>query len=354
MAIYTTGGPIDTGFRIARREEESVWKLLVDGDLYVPLCCARQLGKTTLMYQLRERLQKEGFGAVYLYLGGRNDQSAARFYKSICEGILVQVATCLDKDTAPPNIASVDDQLAFSDFIEWLAGKTGRCGRIVIMLDEVGSVPDLVASSFWGGMRSFFTRRGLFRRIMFVLAGELDMYVLATGNNSPLANVCVTPFIELDDLTISEVATLVSVGLPSSVPLADAVHRWTSGHPYLSQKLCMLIQADMAVNASIWSMENGGGSVSDVTERVEALVTKAFPQDVDANIIHIENVLNRTPEYRKRLQRVMREGSIGFTPTTRALAVIGILKLHPDRRYRIRNPIYQRMLQNYFEDYVDS
>jgi hypothetical protein len=352
-AAYTTGGPVDAGFRIIRHEEEAVWKHLVQGDLYVPLCCGRQSGKTTTMYYLRERLRREGFGVAYLYLGGRHDLSAPRFYNAMCSEIVGQLSSCIDKDTASLNVATVEDQLAFGEVIEWIAKNTGRCGKVVIMLDEVGSVPSAFASSFWGGVRSFFTRKGIFRRITFLFAGELDMYVLATGNNSPLANVCVTPFMELPDFTETQVNQLVAAGLFQCDAVGRAIFRWTAGHPYLSQKACVLIQGDVRSRPSSWPATVETTLAEKADALVDEVIGRAFPQEVDSNLVHLENSLERMPELRKIVRRVLQEGSVGFSPKARSLGVIGLLKLSDDRRYRVRNAIYERMLRNYFEDYVD-
>ena len=108
------------------------------------------------------------------------------------------------------------------------------------MLDEVGGVPSNIASSFWNGLRGIFTKGGVLRQVIFLLAGELDMRQLVVGANSPLANVCINPFIDLRDCTKDQVRTLVHAGLPKDERLVDEIEEWTAGHPYLTQKLCAL------------------------------------------------------------------------------------------------------------------
>lgn len=344
--IYTTNGPVDDGFRIKRSEEDGIRELIVNDGPYVPLCCGRQMGKTTLMYQIRDRLQADDFGTAYLYLGNMSDLSSARFYEVICDELFKQLANCCESNIARPNARIVTDQPAFVDFMEWIATKTGRCNKIVIMLDEVGGVPREFASSFWGGLRSIFTRRGVFRRLRFVLAGELDLSYLATSNNSPLINVCVTPFVELSDFTNNNVAELVEAGLPGCDSISDSVYGWTSGHPYLTQKLCTLIATDKTAHPEDWSD-------ASIKDRIDKLVTMYFQNREDSNLLHLENCLNQKPNYRKRIQRIMTDGSVGSTPMYRELAILGVVKLGTDHQYRIRNRLYELAMRNYLEDYQE-
>jgi hypothetical protein len=343
---YVTNGPIDAGFRVKRSEEDVVWELIVHGDPYIPLCCGRQMGKTTLMYQLRDRLRAEGFGAVYLYLGNMSDLAPGRFYEVICGDILKQLHNCMNKDVAPANAHNVSDQPAFIEFMEWIATKSERCTKVIVMLDEVGGVPHAFAKSFWGGLRSIFTRKGVFRRLMFVFAGELDMSVLATSNSSPLVNVCVTPFVELNDFTREEVAQLVAAGLPSSDTLVEAIYEWTSGHPYLTQKLCTWIESDRIASPAYWS----SGKPQD---RIDQLVVMNFLNQEDSNLLHLENYLDRAPAYRERVRQILAGDRALPTRRNRELAVLGVVKRGLDNKYRIRNRIYELAMRSYLEDYPE-
>jgi hypothetical protein len=347
ILTYITNGPVDTEFRITRFEEDRVWELIVNSDPYIPLCCGRQTGKTTLMYQLRDRLRTHDFGAVYLYLGNMSDLGPSRFYEVICEDILQQLPNCFGNNVPSAVPKNVTDQPAFVDFMEWVATKSMRCTKIVIMLDEVGGVPHGFANSFWGGLRSIFTQKGSFRRLMFVLAGELDMSALATGDNSPLANVCVTPFIDLVDFSRDQVEEVVKAGLPNRAVLVDAVYGWTSGHPYLTQKLCTVITGDIAANPARWTGQTP-------LDRVDELVTAYFLDREDSNLLHLQNFLNEAPVYRERVRRILSGELTRATPRNRDLAVLGIIKPGPDRVYGIRNRIYEMAMRNYLEDYPEA
>jgi hypothetical protein len=298
------------------------------------------------MYQLRDRLRTVGFGAVYLYLGNMSDLGQPRFYEVICEDILRQVPNCFGDNVAPAVPKNVTDQPGFVDFMAWLATRTMRCTKIVIMLDEVGGVPHDFANSFWGGLRSIFTRKGSFRRLMFVLAGELDMSALTTGDNSPLSNVCVTPFIDLVDFSRDQVEEVVKVGLPNTSVLVDAVYGWTSGHPYLTQKLCAVIAGDIIANPADWTGQTP-------LHRVDGLVSAYFLDREDSNLLHLQNFLNKAPMYRERIRRILSGESTRATPKNRDLAVLGIIK-PADRVYRIRNRIYEMAMRNYLEDYPEA
>jgi hypothetical protein len=319
---YETAGPVENGPIVKRREEDNVIKRIIARRAYVALCCGRQTGKTTFMYQLRERLRALGAGVAYLYLGGLRDVPASRFYERICIRILEDLDKWLRDDVARPNAQNVIDQPAFGDFIHWVALKSGRCNRVVIMLDEVGAVPEAFSRSFWGGLRAIFHEKGILDKVTFVLAGELDMNEMATGNNSPLLNVCVT--VDLQDFTRDDVRTLAAVALPTSDALVDGVYYWTGGHPYLTQKVCELVEAAVSADENFLKVVSG-------VDPVKKIIDEHFRFDVDPNLVHIRNYLNSEPEHRKRVRTILENGPMPYTQLNHELAVVGIVKLGSDR-----------------------
>jgi hypothetical protein len=251
---------------------------------------------------------------------------------------------CLQGDVARPNPQNVFDQPAFGDFIQWVALKSGKCNKVVIMLDEVGSVPQAIGSSFWGGLRAIFHERGMLERVTFVLAGELDMNHVATGNNSPLWNVCVS--VDLKDFTREDVRSLAAVALPTSELLVNGIYYWTGGHPYLTQRLCELLVRSGSADAKFLD------GVTDI-DPVKKVIDEIFQFDVDPNLVHIRNYLNSEPEYRARVRSILEKGPMPATPINQELAVLGIVKLGSDRQYSIRNKLYGYDLQNYFKDHPE-
>lgn len=51
------------------------------------------------------------------------------------------------------------------------------------------------------------------------------------------------------------------------------------------------------------------------------------------------------------MRDILCNGAMPVTPVTKELAVLGIVKLGADRRYGIRNHIYELALGNYVEDF---
>ena len=105
------------------------------------------------------------------------------------------------------NPEQVTDQEAFGNYLTWLSAHTPRARKLILMLDEVGGVPEEISETLFPSLRRFFHRgrrpshtRDLYRRVMFIFAGALDLHLLRQGKNSPLWNIC--EFYSLHDFSL--------------------------------------------------------------------------------------------------------------------------------------------------------
>ncbi len=271
MEHFVAGGPLDPiddkDICLERSKFKEIMEHIETQSLYIPLCCARQTGKTTLLYRLRHELKMNEYGCVYFYLGNLGRLSEMRFYQILCKEMESQLQNCFS-DKTNYNLLSknVVDQPSLLYYLKEVAHESSNCRKIIIMLDEVGGVPQEFANSFWGGLRSIYTQGGIFRRFIFIFAGALEMNKLATSKNSPLLNVCISPM-SLTDFTLDQVQQLISGKLQDGKLLSPAIYEWTSGHPYLTQKLCATIErSDSYRNQTIKNYSN----------YIENLVKKKF------------------------------------------------------------------------------
>jgi hypothetical protein len=162
------------------------------------------------------------------------------------------------------------------------------------------------------------------------------------GRNSPLWNVCES--LSLDDFEREQSHRLASNldGFPREKVeiIADAVHGWCDGHPYLTQRLYALIDE---------SREYRKLGVEQLSGAVKQLVEGHLLYGDDANLAHITNYLRDSKEYCDQVFKILKKEARKSVMLAEELLTIGIVKRLHDLRLSIRNEIYKEVLKNFFE-----
>lgn len=143
-----------------------------------------------------------------------------------------------------PQAPEAPDAPALVDFLEdALAGDGVQ--RLVLLLDELGTLPEITREDLAHVLRALHTRRlgsQALAKAQFVLAGGIELYRLAVVEASALRNVC--EIVRLGDLGEDDAVAVVADGLgllgvePAAAhALGQAVYARVGGHPYLTQRL---------------------------------------------------------------------------------------------------------------------
>src|SRR5215469_10867748 len=193
---------------------------------------ARQTGKTSLLLKLRHTLQnKYAFAFVNLQAvaGADGDQC----FRHIAEEVVEQ----LGEVAAGAQALLPNGSRTFLPFLQRLS-RESHAVRLVIMLDEIGALPQEIGLKLATTIRAVFTDRFVkpeYSRYVFLLAGATDMLGLATSKNSPLRNV--SESIYLSDLSPAEIERLLFevFGNCPARPMTEDICKWTAGHPYWTQ-----------------------------------------------------------------------------------------------------------------------
>lgn len=360
MNTYVTSGPLDLNKPDHRRVlversefDQMCAHIVANRDEPLAICSPRQTGKTTLLFQLQHHFQSRGYGVVYLILQGLKDLSRADFYRTISTRITRQLTDLMDDETEPaPSPEHITDEATFAAYLDWLSRHTPGAHKLLLMIDEVGSVPEEAYGAFFGTLRAFFNEgRSSYRhhqKVLFVFAGTLDLHRLiqhGDGRNSPL-NICESFFPE--DFTEEQVRNLANNLTDCSdehkAVIATEVHRWTGGHPYLTQKLYALIEADPADRQA---------AVEQLPSVIKEVMESYFIYRQDKNIGHIESELERNETYYESVFQVLQDERRQYVDQHEDLETIGIIKRAKDHqtseRYWIpRNAIYSARLKNFF------
>jgi len=217
-------------------------------------------------------------------------------------------------------------------------------GRLAIFVDEIDAVASLKFSTdeFFAGIRQCYNLRNEdidINRLTFCLLGVASPADLIRDTRT-------TPFnvgrrIELNDFTEGEARPL-SLGLGGSAAENDAllkkVFYWTSGHPYLTQRLCKAVAEKPA----------SGGNV-DIDDAIEQLFFCKRAQEYDDNLIFVRErllrggadvtaLLNLYSRVRRNKKVVDEESQ----PLSSILRLSGVTR-SVDGVLRVRNRIYKKV-----------
>ena len=245
---FVTGGTLrrDAPCYVVRQADEELLAALRLGKFCYVLT-SRQMGKSSLMVRTATQLRKESCGVAILDLTaiGQN-LTAEQWYR----GLLSYVGQQLELEDEL--LDAWREQRELSPIQRWMRAirdvlLTRYPGPVIIFVDEIDVVRSLPFSTdeFFSAIREFYNRRSEdeeLERLTFCLLGVATPSDLICDSRT-------TPFnighrIELHDFTEMEAISLAH-GLAceetAAAELLKRIHHWTSGHPYLTQRLCQCL-----------------------------------------------------------------------------------------------------------------
>ena len=356
MGTFVAGGPLNPTIHqniiIRRSQLDHILNNIINGDLYIAICSPRQTGKTTLLYQIQACLSKQEYGVSYIDLENFGDLDKTSFYQEICENVNMSLSSFLDPNTeAGLTPQEVINETKFFKYLGELAKNTPKARKIVLMFDEIGGVPDLFSKTFFSTLRKVLTHsRGvqpecqIYKKISFIFSGALDLHKLTEGHNSPLSNVCEPP-VSLDDFSEEQVYIL-SKNLQACTEilahtLSTHIYRWCNGHPYLTQRLLNLTERSQTLS----NIKN-----EEVSEWMESLVEVNFMHNKDANLDNILHYLEKnSASPRDSIFKVLKNENLKTVDHDDELLVAGFLRRLDDQCLVVRNQIYVKALEIFFE-----
>lgn len=250
---YQIGGslPMNAPTYVVRSADRLLYQALKRGE-FCYILNARQMGKSSLMVHMMHHIQQEGFScaAIDITRLGSENVTPAQWYKgfavelwqnfNLFGKVNLKAWWNEQKDLSPIQ--------CLSRFIEDIILALVESEKVFIFVDEIDTVLGLnfPVNDFFALIRSCFNQRSInpeYQRLTFALFGVATPSDLITDYQRTPFNI--GQAIQLNGFQIHEAQPLL-YGLTEKVDnpqvLLKEVLAWTSGQPFLTQKLCKLIR----------------------------------------------------------------------------------------------------------------
>ncbi len=346
--FYTSSGPVaEERVYIRRPADEELFRLCRQGH-FTYVLTSRQMGKSSLMKVTARALGEAGVATATVDLSQIGKCTEEEWYHTIVEII----ARKLDLTIQITDWWNIHGTLSvvwrFSLFVKEVIPAQKSC-PVVLFFDEIDYTLKLPFSDdFYAVVRAIHNARSNeteFLEPTFVLIGTATPDELITDK-------AITPFnigreVFLDDFSLEEAEPLAhGLGLPEpeSHQLLRLIFKWSGGHPYLTQKLCILAAREKRDHWNETAMDQ---------LVVRQFIEQKSPRDL--NLPNVERRLLGDPLserngalnlYAKILRRKKITNKEQSAAQTR-LRLAGIVRKQNDRLV-VRNLIYQKVFDQHW------
>jgi WD40 repeat protein len=350
---YQVGGslPLDAPSYVRRQADEELFQALLRSEFCYVLN-SRQMGKSSLWVQTMHRLQSVGIccGVIDLTAIGTQEVTPEQWYASVVGSLSSSFQLDFNlrawwRDRTHLSLVS-----RLSEFLETILLLEIQ-QNVVIFIDEIDSLLslDFPIDDFFAFIRAFYNKRAQnsrYKRLTFALLGVATPPDLIADKNR-------TPFnigraIELKGFELHEAIPLMpglkEIANQPEVLLAEIL-RWTSGQPFLTQKLCQLTL--MATNRI--SVIAAGDEARWVEKLVlQRIIDNWETQDEPEHLRTIRDRILRNSQraarllgiYQQILQR--REFATDDSREQMELLLSGLVEKQQGF-LKVKNPIYQNV-----------
>ncbi len=251
--FFSVGPPLHAvklGY-VRRSADEFLYQTLVAGN-YAHVMAPDRTGKSSLIAATSARLQNNGFKVAVLDLSqiGERDggSDAGRWYYSIAYRLLRQLRLKVDLQAWWQDNSILSNRQRLVEFyVEVILQNIQE--RIVVFVDEIQYVAGLpFKEQLLASIRAAHNARGTepeFSRLGFAMLGECDPHNLAL--DPAMSPFSISQEITLHDFSREDLdvfAAELNLSVADAGLTLDRIFEWTSGQPYLSQKLARSVSRE--------------------------------------------------------------------------------------------------------------
>ena len=334
----------DRACYVARPADDELFDCIAE-QRFAYVLSPRATGKSSLMAHTIRRLRQEGQLAAVIDLtqiGARGESAdAGRWYYGIAYRIVRELRLKVDLQSWWQEKSSLLGDQRLVEFF-WEIVLTNTTAPVTIFFDEAERAAGLsFGDELFSAIRSCYQLRISepdYARLNFVVLGVATPKQLSKDPSA-------SPFIdgqaiELPDFALTQCYELgKGFGLDPTVSraLIERIYQWTSGHPYLTQKIAR-------------GVARKGGKLADVERVVQEQFFAAAAIQEEPLLSQIRVMFAEpTPQTRLALNgliRIAKQGERYKEPGPAArelLALAGIVSTDSMGRLRFRNEIFARV-----------
>jgi WD40 repeat protein len=344
--FFSVGVPLHAvraGYVRRDADRELLETLLGGGNAHV-IAPARS-GKTSLVAAVSAQLQSHGFRVAVIDLAQISDRDGGtdvgRWYYNIAYRLIRQLRLKTDLQAWWQDKSMLSNRQRLVEFYAEVV-LASIPDRVVIFFDEIHSIADQpFADHLMASIRAAHKSRVTdpeFKRLCFVMLGECDPQ--STELHESLSPITVSRQIQLPDFTRGEMEifrTELNLSADEAEESLDHIFDWTSGQPYLVQKLARSvaregISGDIEGHIDRIVMQQLAGRAAVNSEPLISYIH----QEVVKDRKHSESLLNVYGKMRKGVPVKQDPTSVA----QRKLLSLGLVVVGKDGRLGVRNRVF--------------
>lgn len=348
--FFSVGPPLHAvkpGY-VRRAADDFLYQTLVAGN-YAHIIAPDRTGKSSLIAAISARLQNNGFRVAVLNLSqiGERDggSDAGRWYYSIAYRLLRQLRLKVDLQTWWQDNSILSNRQRLVEFFADIILQNIQ-ERIVVFVDEIQYVADLPFDEhLLASIRAAHNARGTepeFSRLSFAMFGECDPHSLVL--DPTMSPFLISQEIRLSDFSREDLnifAAELDLSIVDAGLALDRIFEWTSGQPYLSQKLARSV-----------AREQISGDIRGHVDRIATHqlagrgATRNEPHLSHLHRLVVDDKKNHEPllNLYGRIRKGIRVAHDSQSKVQRRLMATGLVVATDSGDLAVRNKIYETVL----------
>ncbi len=295
----------------------------------------RQIGKTTFLRQIRNRLINDSYHCVIINFEV-SPQKKKNFYEWLMNTIVEEIPTNND-GVVIKKWESDEPDFQFMKFLENLRPEEKK-KKIVFAFDEVECIR-FVKEFLLIWRKTYIDRdqRKELNRYAIVITGSANLIKLTKGQSSPFN---VAKYLYMTDFSEEESRKLIDkpfakLGIKITPESKERLLSWVSGHPQLLQHACSILVETAFMN-------NNQILEKDIDNTIGRLLIE------NSSIDTLREDIERNKKLKELVENILKGEKYNYHPYKDfSIAGAGCIVKDQDDHCAIRNKVYEKFLKEY-------